>query len=92
MKHTPANRIPRWKSDLKFATLLSVDSHLLCHVEDVSSLIADRLANKKKYLTFTFALYEKPNNPLSATAKQLTFNQFATIAYQHNAAINYTSD
>ena len=91
LHRTPANNIPCWKSQLKFAILLQVDSKEVSNVEEISLIIEQARKNKRKDIIFKFALHEKTSTELSATAEQLTLDQFATMAYQHNATINNSS-
>ena len=88
LPRTPANRIPKWKSTLRFACLLSTNSTPVDSIHEISDVISEGRNSRLKSLSFRFALAEKSRSTSLSHATQLGFDQFATIACQHNATIN----
>ena len=78
---TPANRIPRWKTELKYSVLLKVNDVQVKKLSEVSDEIRRARSNNNKNIKFTFALHEKTEPVLESLASQLTFDQFVTVKH-----------
>ena len=87
MLRTPANRIPRWRTTLKFYTLLKINNTPIKSIDNVYILIKNEREKKNKMITFTFVLHEKTEAVSESLISQLTFDQFKTVKYQYEAVI-----
>ena len=89
-QRTPANRIPRWRSDLRGATLLSISGELVTSIASASTIIQQQRILQNKKISFVFAPFEKEKSATEFQSTQLEFDQLSTIAYQHQASIKDT--
>ena len=76
---TPAHRIPRWRTQLRFAYLLAIDNRLVANVDDATTIVKSlcTAGTSQCVLTFTF---DAVRNTLSDTGlPQLYFDQLRHI-------------
>ena len=71
---TTVNRIPRWRSDLKFSKLISIDGSIIDTIKDVAVIISEAIKSNKKKLTFEFTLFKKVSPVLKSLASEMAFD------------------
>ena len=81
---TPAAKIPKWRSTLRKATILSVNGYTFDSIDELKILL--KHLNHHQLLTITFAPVEKVNEHPDSCVPQLHFDQMSVIAHQHMAA------
>jgi len=83
---TPGNRIPRWRSKLRGASLLSINDIALKDKDHLATLINKCRSLQHKSLRLALSPVEKINSNVDKTFPQITFDQMAIMAHQHAAA------
>lgn len=74
LEKTPASRIPKWKSTLRNAILISIDSKEVTSIPSAETLIHQARVQNQKKIIFEFALTSKSKSPSENLSSQLTFD------------------
>ena len=78
---TPANRILRWKSTLRGATILTVDKIIVKSKDHFKLLIKDLSSGGHKNVTIIVSPVEKVNVHVDSTISQVSFDQKSIMAH-----------
>ena len=90
--HTPGNIIPRWRTNLRGATILSVNDIPLKNDEHLAAIVHKCRHLKHIYILVQVSPVDKINPHVDSTSPQMSFDQMEVMVHQHHAAITNTAE
>ena len=81
LQSTPANRIPKWWSNLRNGILLEADGIIVEDLNQLEKIITKARSDQMKHIIITFAPIEKQHERIEDRCPQIHFDQFNVMAY-----------